>query len=137
MCSGYWGLPKDEFQKDFHGEFFKTGDWGHLDENGYVHLVSRKKEIINVGGKKVSPMEVEEAIDAIDGITESACVGMHDEVLGEVVKAYCVCTKDVDFEMVKKVLSKRIENYKIPAAFEAVDKLPKTQSGKLQRLLLK
>lgn len=137
VCSGYWGLPEDEYRKDFNGVFFKTGDWGHLDREGYLHLVSRKKEIINVGGKKVSPVEVEEALNAIPGIEESACVGVSDAVLGEVVKAFCVCSRDVDFETVKKSLSDKIETWKIPVYYEVIDRLPKTLSGKLQRLSLK
>ena len=137
VCSDYWGMSKEEFKKDFFGEYFRTGDWGHIDENGYIYLVSRKKEIINVGGKKVSPIEVEEHLNEIDGIEESACVGVHDDVLGEVVKAFCVCSKEVDFEEVKKILFKKIETYKIPAFFETIESLPKTQNGKLQRLMLK
>ena len=137
VCSDYWGMPKEEFKKDFFGEYFRTGDWGHIDEDGYIYLVSRKKEIINVGGKKVSPVEVEEHLNEIDGIEESACVGVHDNVLGEVVKAFCVCSKNLDFEEVKKILFKKIETYKIPAFFEVIKELPKTQNGKLQRLLLK
>ena len=136
VCSGYWGVPSEEFLKDFYGEYFKTGDWGHLDKEGYVHLVSRKKEIINVGGKKVSPMEVEEVLNEIDGIEESACVGIHDDVLGEVVKAFCVCKEDLDFEEVKRQITKKLENYKVPAFFERINHLPKTASGKMQRLLL-
>ena len=137
VCSDYWGMPKEEFKRDFFGEYFRTGDWGHIDEDGYIYLVSRKKEIINVGGKKVSPVEVEEHLNKIDGIEESACVGVHDDVLGEVVKAFCVCSKNLDFEEVKKILFKKIETYKIPALFEVIKELPKTQNGKLQRLLLK
>ena len=137
VCSDYWGMSKEDFKKDFFGDFFRTGDWGNIDEEGYIYLVSRKKEIINVGGKKVSPMEVEEHLNEIDGIAESACVGIHDDVLGEVVKAFCVCTKEVDFEEVKKILFKKVETYKIPAFFEKIKELPKTQNGKIQRLALK
>lgn len=137
VCSDYWGLSKEEFQNDFYEGFFRTGDWGHIDDEGYIHLISRKKEIINVGGKKVSPIEVEEVLNDVDGIEESACVGVHDDVLGEVVKAFCVCSKEVDFEEIKKMMMKKLEGYKIPAFFETIDALPKTQNGKLQRLLLK
>ena len=137
VCSGYWGENAEVFEKDFFGDWFRTGDWGHIDSSGYVYMVSRKKEIINVGGKKVSPIEVEEVLDAIDGIEESACIGIHDDVLGEKVKAFCVCSKDVDFDQVKKILVQNLENYKVPDCFERVESLPKTASGKLQRLLLK
>lgn len=137
VCSDYWGLPKEEFQRDFFEGYFRTGDWGHIDNDGYIHLISRKKEIINVGGKKVSPIEVEEVLNEMEGIEESACVGIHDDVLGEVVKAFCICSKEVNFEEVKKMMIKKLEGYKIPAFFETIDALPKTQNGKLQRLLLK
>ncbi len=137
VCSDYWGLSKEDFQKDFFDGYFRTGDWGHIDDDGYIHLVSRKKEIINVGGKKVSPIEVEEVLNEMEGIEESACVGVHDEVFGEVIKAFCVCSKEVDFEEIKKMMMKKLEGYKIPAYFETIDALPKTQNGKLQRLLLK
>lgn len=137
VCSDYWGMPKEVFEQDFFDGYFRTGDWGHIDEDGYIYLVSRKKEIINVGGKKVSPIEVEEHLNEIEGIDESACVGVHDDVLGEVVKAFCVCSKEVDFEEVKKILFKKIETYKIPTFFEVIQELPKTQNGKLQRLKLK
>lgn len=137
VCSSYWGVSDDEFKKDFYDDFFRTGDWGHIDENGYIYLISRKKEMINVGGKKVSPLEVEEQLNDIDGIEESACVGVQDDLLGEVVKAFCVCSKEVDFDQVKKSLFKSLEKYKIPVFFESLPRLPKTQNGKLQRLLLK
>lgn len=137
VCIGYWEISTENFQKEFFDGYFRTGDWGHIDKDGYLYLVSRKKEIINVGGKKVSPIEVEEHLNKIDGIRESACVAMHDDVLGEVVKAYCVCSKAVDFEKVKKTLIKDVEAYKIPVFFEVIDQLPKTQNGKLQRLMLK
>ena len=137
VCSDYWGLPEEDFQKDFFEGYFRTGDWGHIDNDGYIHLISRKKEIVNVGGKKVSPIEVEEVLNDMEGIEESACVGVHDDVLGEVVKAFCVCSKEVDFEEIKKMMMKKLEGYKIPAFFETIESLPKTQNGKLQRLLLK
>ncbi len=137
VCFSYWGVDDNEFKKDFNEDFFRTGDWGHIDEDGYLYLISRKKEMINVGGKKVSPLEVEEQLNHIDGIEESACIGVHDDVLGEVVKAFCVCSKEVDYEQVKKSLFKALENYKIPVFFESISQLPKTQNGKLQRLLLK
>ena len=136
VCCGYWGMTQEEFRRDFFGEYFKTGDWGFVDDEGYLHLVSRKKEMINVGGKKVSPIEVEEAIDEIDGIVECGCAGVRDDVLGEVVHAWCVVDGDIDFETVKKLLSKRLENYKVPVAFHTVPSLPRTPNGKLQRLLL-
>ena len=138
VCSGYWGIPEGVFKTDFCGDYFKTGDWGYIDASGYIYLKSRKKEIINVGGKKVAPLEVEEALNSIPGVKESACIGVRDDVLGEVVKAFIVgsLTADDD-ERIKKTLTTLVENYKVPACIEHIDSIPKTTSGKIQRLLLK
>ena len=138
VCSGYWGGLEDIFSNDFYNGYFKTGDWGYIDSSGHIYLKSRKKEIINVGGKKVSPIEVEEALNSIPGIEESACVGVHDDVMGEVVKAFIVgsLTKGDD-ERIKKEMAALVENYKVPVFLEHIDCIPKTASGKIQRLLLK
>jgi long-chain acyl-CoA synthetase len=137
VCSAYWGLPKSDFDNDFNGEFFKTGDWGYKSLDGYIYLKSRKKEIINVGGKKVSPIEVEEFINKIDGIQESVCIGVKDNVFGEVVKAFIVCDTGIKDTEIKEILNSQIENYKIPVYIEKTYEIPKTNSGKIQRLMLK
>lgn len=138
VCAGYWGVSEDIFRNDFYNGYFKTGDWGYIDHSGYIYLKSRKKEIINVGGKKVSPIEVEEALNSIPGIEESACIGVHDDVMGEVVKAFIVgCLTEEDDERVRKEMAALVENYKIPVYLEHIDSIPRTTSGKIQRLLLK
>lgn len=138
VCSGYWGLPKSVFEGNFYDGYFKTGDWGYMDSSGYIYLKSRKKEMINVGGKKVSPVEVEEALNAIPGITESACIGVHDDVMGEVVKAFIAGSlTSADDERIKKMMMSQVENYKVPVYLEHIENIPKTTSGKIQRLLLK
>jgi long-chain acyl-CoA synthetase len=137
VCSDYWGMAQEEFHKDFFGDYFRTGDWGHKSSEGYIYLISRLKEIINVGGKKVSPVELEEALNEFPGVKESACVGVHDDVLGEVVKAYYVGNKDIHDAEARKFLFNRLEAYKIPVFYEHIDEIPKTQNGKIQRLKLK
>lgn len=138
VCSDYWGYAPEDFQKEFYGEYFRTGDCGTKDHEGYIYIKSRIKEIINVGGKKVSPLEVEEALNLIDGIEESACVGVHDDVLGEVVKAFVVGTVSVEDDAeIKKILTAKLENYKVPAVIEHISSIPKTHNGKIQRLALK
>lgn len=138
VCSGYWGVSAEIFDNDFYSSYFKTGDWGYIDHTGYIYLKSRKKEIINVGGKKVSPIEVEEALNSISGIEESACVGVHDDVMGEVVKAFIVGSlTEADNEGIKREMMTLVENYKVPVYLEYINSIPKTASGKIQRLLLK
>lgn len=136
----YWNETPERFQKDFFNGFFRTGDCGYLDDEGYIHLKSRIKEMINVGGKKVSPMEVEDILNTIPGIDESACIAIPDPegVLGEVVKAFVVCSNDelTDAEIINQ-LRPKLEVYKLPVAIERIGEIPKTTSGKVQRLKLK
>lgn len=137
VCADYWNNHK-EYLSDFHDGYFRTGDWGYIDQDGYLHLVSRTKELINVGGKKVSPMEVEEALESFEGIDEAACIGAPDPVMGEVVVAFVTTPLDTKKEHeIIKALSSSLENYKVPIAIRYIKELPKTSSGKLQRLTLK
>ncbi len=123
----------------FWGKYFRTGDWAYKLENGNYYLVSRKKEIINVGGKKVSPIEIEEAIMAIGGVSDCICVAIKDPqgLVGEVPKVYVLKTGTTQsLEDIRVLLGNKIENYKMPVEFEWIDKIPMTSSGKKQRLAL-
>ena len=138
-CS-YWNETPERFAQDFYDGYFRTGDGGFLDDEGYIHLKSRIKEMINVGGKKVSPMEVEDILNTIPGIIESACVAMPDPegVLGEVVKAFIICNDDTLTDAaILDALRPQLEVYKLPAVIERIAEIPKTASGKIQRLKLK
>lgn len=125
----------------FWGKKFRTGDWGQLDNDGYLTLKSRKKELINVGGKKVSPIEVEEVLKEFDFVKDCACVAISDPngVLGEVVKAFVVtdAPEKITMENMTNLIGKQLEAYKLPVQYEVIDAIPKTSSGKIQRLLLK
>ena len=138
VTHGYLGLPIEE---SFFGDYFRTGDWGYKTADGYIYLISRKKELINVGGKKVSPIEVEEQLLHISGIADCACIGVPDDegVLGEIVKAFVVKEKDsiITFDDIKNQLNGKLETYKLPVHYEWIDEIPKTQNGKIQRGLLK
>lgn len=135
---GYLDLSKEE---SFWGESFRTGDWGLRDADGYIILKSRKKELINVGGKKVSPIEVEELLKGLDFVEDCVCVGAEDPegILGEVVKAFIVTSdpNKVTVENFEDLIGARLEGYKHPVIYEVIDEVPKTSSGKVQRLLLK
>ena len=98
-CS-YWNETPERFASDFYDGYFRTGDCGTMDAEGNIYLKSRIKEMINVGGKKVSPMEVEDILNTIPGIKESACIGIPDPgiVLGEVVKAFIVADDNLSDE---------------------------------------
>ena len=138
-CS-YWNETPERFASDFYGDYFRTGDSGVQDDRGYIYLKSRIKEMINVGGKKVAPMEVEDMLNTIPGIKESACVAMPDPdgVMGELVKAFIVCDDDTLTDIaILDALRPKLEVYKLPVVFERIAEIPKTSSGKIQRLKLK
>lgn len=140
VTKGYYKLP--EINKiSFWGDFFRTGDWGVRTDDGYIRLCSRKKELINVGGKKVSPLEIEELLLKLEFVEDCACIAITDPegVLGEVVKAFIVTKQPelVGKESINMQISPYIEDYKLPVQYEVIDAIPKTGSGKVQRLLLK
>lgn len=138
VTAGYLNTPAEEI---FFGDgYFRTGDMGTIDARGYITLKSRIKELINVGGKKVAPTEVDEQIMKIEGVADCACVAAKDPegVLGEIVKAYIVKSKDSEltFEQIAEQLQGKLEGYKQPAQYEWIDAIPKTSNGKIQRNLL-
>lgn len=137
-CS-YWNETPERFSSDFYDGYFRTGDCGTMDAEGNIYLKSRIKEMINVGGKKVSPMEVEDILNTIPGIKESACIGIPDPgiVLGEVVKAFIVADDNLSDEEIMQQLRPQLEVYKLPVEIERINAIPKTGSGKIQRLSLK
>lgn len=137
VTRGY--LKPEESATAYFGDYFRTGDGGYRGPNGNLYLVSRLKELINVGGKKVSPVEVEDAIIAL-GVEDCVVVGVPDPagILGEVPKCYVLKGgTGLAFDEIGAALVGKLEPYKIPAAWEWIDAIPKTASGKKQRLQLK
>ncbi len=134
----YWRDP-ELTSKVLSEHGFHTGDLGYMDKDGYFYLVGRQSDIINVGGFKVSPEEVEAELNKFNGVEESACVGVPDPrgVTGECVKAYLVSKSEIDARDLIRWLRNRIEEYKIPSVFDRVEVIPKTASGKIQRHLLR
>lgn len=132
-------LEEQDNKNAFYGVYFRTGDCGYRTPEGYIYLLGREKELINVGGKKVSPMEVEDAIIAL-GVGDCVCVPMKDPdgIMGELVKCYIL--KDsttLSFEQIAEQLSTKLEHYKLPVVYEWIDSIPQTESGKKQRINLK
>lgn len=131
-------LPKDN-ETAFWNGYFRTGDWGHVSAQGKYYLTGRKKEMINVGGKKISPVLIEDAIMTL-GFADCACIGIKDPkgVLGEVPKAFVVKGKvEMSIDEIREKLLDILEPYEVPVEFEWIDKVPRTSSGKIQRLSLK
>lgn len=140
LMTGYWEDPAAT-REAFLGEYLITGDIGHRDEKGYLFLDAREKELINVGGREVSPGEIEALLDTHPAVAASACIGIPDlqELTGMAVKAFLVARPGVDLPssaQLAKHLRGKIELYKMPRSFEWIEELPRTASGKLQRTRL-
>jgi long-chain acyl-CoA synthetase len=133
----YWRQP-DLTRAALRGGWLRTGDRGYRDGDGYYHLTGRQSDLVNVGGRKVSPEEVEEAINSHPGVVESACVGIPDPqgIVGECLKACVVLRGAVDDQQLIDWLRHRVEEYKIPRIWQRVEKIAKTASGKIQRHLM-
>lgn len=140
MVTSTYFLPQDN--KDaFFGDWFRTGDWGHRDKDGYYYLTGRKKELINVGGEKVSPVTIEKAIKSL-GVVDCACISVPDPngVLGEVPKVFLQRggdMQDQDIDELKRRVSLLLPPHEVPVMWEWIDQIPYTSSGKIQRLKLK
>ena len=118
--------------------FFITGDLGRIDDNGYVHIVGRGKDLVITGGYNVYPKEVEAEIDAIPGVAESAVIGVPHADFGEGVTAVVVREKGakVDEKAVLSALEDRLAKFKQPKRVLFVDELPRNTMGKVQKNVL-
>lgn len=137
IMQGYWRDENKTRQVIVDG-WLHTGDLAHCDDDGYIYIDGRSSDMIKSGGNRISPKEVEEIIQEVEGVQEVAVVGVNDELLGETIKAYVVPMKDarIDTKAIQLHCRKNLAVYKIPKSVELIDKLPKTASGKVQRFLL-
>ena len=140
---GYWNQPQLSQQMLKAGKYpgervLCTQDWFKMDEDGFLYFVGRSDDIIKTRGEKVSPIEVENVLNSIDGIVEAAVVGVADETLGESIRAYVALDKGVEINdrQIKKVCMSCLENFMVPQQIIILDSLPKTQTGKISKKLL-
>ncbi len=137
VMKGYWNRPQ-ETEEAFRNGWFHTGDLGKIDEEGYLHIVGRKKEMIISGGFKIFPREVEEVLHTHPKVKEVAVVGIPDPVRGESVKAYIVL-KDGTTATEKELdefCRNNLAAFKVPRIYEFVSSIPRTPSGKILNRLL-
>ncbi len=120
----------------FHGDWFRTGDQGLMDADGYVRITGRLKEIINRGGEKVAPLEVDEALLAHDAVQQACTFAMPHAKLGEEVAAAIVVADGaaVTESELKAFVARRLADFKTPRRFAFVDEIPKGPTGKIQRI---
>src|SRR5690606_5586252 len=129
------------------GETYKTlkdgwmysGDLGRFDEEGFLYIVDRKKDMIIRGGENVYPVEVEEVLYQMDEILEAAVVGVPHEVYGEVPKAYVVLKegRSLSAEAILQYCQKSLAKYKLPVEIEFLNTLPRNASGKVLKHVLR
>jgi long-chain acyl-CoA synthetase len=135
----YWRRP-DANASEFHSGFWRSGDIGSIDSDGFVRIFDRKKDMINRGGFKIFSAEVENVICRIDGVIESAIVGSPDPVLGERVRAIVVTRNDVELssEAVRQYCADRLSDYKVPEIIIVrTTPLPRNANGKIQKALVR
>lgn len=139
VFSGYWRMP-DKTREEFTPDgFFKTGDVGKVDADGYVTIVGRAKDLIITGGYNVYPAEIEGYLNEIAGVAESAVIGVPHPDFGEGVVAVVVPKADVSLEPPALIaaLKGRIAGFKVPKSCIVVDALPRNTMGKVQKNLLR
>jgi long-chain acyl-CoA synthetase len=134
VMAGYWQRP-DETDKVMTADgYFKSGDIGILDDNGFFKIVDRKKDMILVSGFNVYPNEIEDVVGKLDGVMECACVGVLDEKSGEAVKLVIVKKNpDLTEAQVRAFCKENLTGYKQPKVVEFRTDLPKTPVGKILR----
>ena len=131
---GYWGRPEETAAMIRDGWVY-TGDLGYLDEDGYLFVVDRKKDLIKPGGFQVWPREVEEALATHPAVAEASVAGVPDEYQGEAVKAWVVVRAghQVTVDELRTYCRERLTGYKVPKTIEFRTELPKTMVGKVLR----
>ena len=138
VMAGYWQRPEDTDKTMFEGGWLRTGDMGRMDDDGFVFITDRKKDMILVSGFNVFPNEIEDVVVGMDGVLEAAAVGVPDERSGEMVKLFVV-RKDPSLtaEDVIKFCRENLTGYKVPRKVEFREELPKTNVGKILRRALR
>ena len=140
VFSGYWRMP-EKTQEEFTADgYFKTGDIGSIDKDGYVSIVGRAKDLIISGGFNVYPKEIELVIDAMPGIAESAVIGLPHADFGEAVTAVIVRSIDGATLSEADVIARvkiELANFKVPKRVHFVDELPRNTMGKVQKNILR
>jgi len=138
VVPGYWERP-EATGSTYDGEFLRTGDIGFMNEDGWVFLVDRKKDMINAAGYKVWPREVEDVIYGHPAVAEAAVVGVPDEYRGETVKAFVTLQEgaSVTSDELVAYCKENMSAYKYPRVIEILAEMPKTATGKILRRVLR
>jgi long-chain acyl-CoA synthetase len=134
LMQAYWQRP-DETAKAFQDGWLYTGDLGYMDEDGYLFIIDRKKDLLKPGGRQVWPREVEEVIATHPAVAEVGVAGVPDERLGEAVKAWVVLRagQQLTVDELRAFCKQSLAPYKVPKQIVFLDSLPKSSVGKVLR----
>ncbi|KAK1366603.1 4-coumarate--CoA ligase [Heracleum sosnowskyi] len=137
VTKGYKNNPEAN-KTGFQFGWFHTGDIGYLDSNGYLHLVGRIKELINRGGEKISPIEVDSVLLSHPHIAQAVCFGVPEEKYGEEINCAVIPQEgtDIDEAEVLRFCKKNLAAFKVPKKVFITDSVPKTATGKIQRRIV-
>ncbi|NOR54750.1 MAG: long-chain-fatty-acid--CoA ligase [Sulfurovum sp.] len=139
VMQGYLGRPTATDETIING-WLLTGDMGYMDDEDFLFIVDRKKDLIISKGINVYPREIEEVIDVFEGVGSSAVIGVMDERSGEIPVVYIELSEDttsLDEAGLKKYMREHLANYKIPKQIKVIDELPKNATGKVLKRVLK
>ena len=140
VFKGYWRMPEKTAEEFTPDGFFKTGDMAKIDAQGYISIVGRSKDMVITGGYNVYPKEIESILDDMDGIEESAVIGLPHPDFGEAVAAVIVLSPGSASLSEKEVISRlkgKLANFKVPKRVFFVDVLPRNTMGKVQKNILR
>jgi malonyl-CoA/methylmalonyl-CoA synthetase len=141
LCRGYWRNPEKTAEAFTADGWFRTGDLGRRDARGYYCIVGRARDLIIAGGLNVYPKEVEDCIDTLHGVLESAVVGIPDPDFGEVVAAVVVRREDgssaLNTAAVIGHVKQRLANFKVPKRVLFLPELPRNAMGKVEKAALR
>jgi acyl-CoA synthetase (AMP-forming)/AMP-acid ligase II len=132
VMSGYHNKPQVNAES-FMNDWFRTGDEGYIDEDGYLFIVGRIKELINRGGEKISPAEVEAILQRHPCVEDAACFAVPDPKYGEEIHAAAVLKQDVETRDIIEFCAKYLSPIKLPKVLHITDKIPRNPTNKVQR----
>lgn len=132
VMKGYVNDPVQTAEVLENGVVF-TNDIGYIGEDGFVYIAGRKGDVINVGGLKVAPTEVESAALGYDGVDDCICISVDDPISGHALKLLVVMEGTLDAKDMRQFMARHVESYKVPKYYEQVDRVERTYNGKLDR----
>tara|TARA_Y100000817_G_scaffold105499_1_gene82627 strand:- start:919 stop:1785 length:867 start_codon:yes stop_codon:yes gene_type:complete len=136
VLKGYWDQP-EATNDAIRSGWFHTGDGGYVDDENYVSIADRKKDVIISGGENVSSIEVEDVLFSHEVVTEVAVIGVPDDKWGETVKALVVVDSEITEQDLIDYCREKLAHYKCPTSIEFRDELARTATGKLQKYKLR